>query len=101
MEFQASLALVAPELVLSLSGLALLLAAAWGGDKASRLISILAVAALVGAGFLAAPALCNGASGPDTLAFGGQVKVDAFAAGLGGNQKAGPTCVEIFSSSVA
>ncbi|MBD3728501.1 MAG: NADH-quinone oxidoreductase subunit NuoN [Sphingomonadales bacterium] len=80
MEFQASLALVAPELVLSLSGLALLLAAAWGGDKASRLISILAVAALVGAGFLAAPALCNGASGPDTLAFGGQVKVDAFAA---------------------
>ena len=40
MDFQHSLTLVAPEIVLSLSGLVLLLAAAWLGDKASRGISI-------------------------------------------------------------
>ena len=38
MNLQQSLWLVAPEEVLSLAGLALLLVAAWGGDKASRLI---------------------------------------------------------------
>ena len=79
MDLVKSLWLVAPEEVLSLAGLALLLVAAWGGDKASRLISILSVAALVGAGFLVAPALCSGAMGADTEAFGGQYRADAFA----------------------
>ena len=78
-DFQHSLALVAPEQVLSVAGLVLLLAAAWAGDKASRLISILAVATLVGAMVLVAPALCAGTAGPQTFAFGGQLRVDAFA----------------------
>ncbi|MXO59584.1 NADH-quinone oxidoreductase subunit NuoN [Altererythrobacter salegens] len=79
MDFQASLALIAPEILLSLSGLALLLVAAWVGDKASRLISILSCVALGGAFFLVAPAVCGGALGPDTMAFGGQFTADAFA----------------------
>ena len=44
-----SLALTLPELVLSASALVLMLVAAWGGDRSARLITWLAVAALVGA----------------------------------------------------
>ena len=79
MDLVQSLWLTLPESVLSLSGLALLLVAAWGGDKASRTISILCVAALVAAAFLVAPALCSGAAGAGTEAFGGQYRADAFA----------------------
>ena len=80
MDFAASLKLVAPEIVLSISALVLLLACAWAGDKASRFISWLAVLALAAAAFLTAPLLCGGAMGPDTIAFDGQMRVDAFAA---------------------
>ncbi len=80
MDFAASLKLVAPEALLSLSGLVLLLVAAWAGDKASRAISIAAVAALAACAVLVAPALCGGFMGPDTMAFGGQLQADAFAA---------------------
>jgi NADH-quinone oxidoreductase subunit N len=69
MDFAHSLRLVAPEETLSVAALILLLMSAWGGDKASRLISILAVAVLVGCMFLVAPALWSGAMGPDTVAF--------------------------------
>jgi NADH-quinone oxidoreductase subunit N len=79
MDWSHSLRLVAPETLLSVAGLILLLVAAWGGDKASRMISVLAVAALVGAAFLVAPALCSGAMGPDTVAFLGQFRADSFA----------------------
>jgi len=79
MEFSGSLALVAPEIVLTVAGLVLLLVAAWAGDKSARAISIASVAALTAAAFLVAPALCNGASGADTVAFLGQYKADAFA----------------------
>ena len=79
MDLQHSLALIGPELVLSLAGLALLLAAAWLGDRASRGISIAACVALGAAFFLAAPAVCGAATGPDTVAFGGQFTADAFA----------------------
>jgi NADH-quinone oxidoreductase subunit N len=79
MDLTLSLALVAPEIVLSLSGLVLLLFAAWGGDQASRAISIAACIALGGAFALVAPSVCAGASGPDTIAFGGQFRADAFA----------------------
>lgn len=79
MDFQHSLGLIAPELVLSVVGLALLLVAAWAGDKASRLVSILSCVALGAAFFLVAPAVCGGAMGPDTVAFGGQFTADAFA----------------------
>jgi NADH-quinone oxidoreductase subunit N len=80
MDFQSSLVLIAPELLLSVSGLALLLAAAWLGDAYARAISIASVAALVGAAVLAAPALWSGAMGPDTVAFSGQFRADSFAA---------------------
>ena len=79
MDFAASLALIVPEMVLSLSGLVLLLVAAWAGDKASSAISIVACIALGACFFLVAPAVCAGAAGPDTVAFGGQFRADAFA----------------------
>jgi NADH-quinone oxidoreductase subunit N len=79
MDFAASLALIVPEIVLSLTGLALLLVAAWGGDKASSAISIAGCIALGACFFLVAPAVCAGAAGPDTVAFGGQFRADAFA----------------------
>jgi NADH-quinone oxidoreductase subunit N len=79
MDWSHSLRLIAPEELLSVAGLILLLVAAWAGDKSSRLVSILAVAALVGAGFLVAPALCAGAMGAGTEAFMGQFRADAFA----------------------
>ena len=80
MDLMQSLWLVAPEELLSLAGLALLLVAAWGGDKAARLISILSVTALAGAGALVVPALCSGAMGAGTDAFFGQYRADGFAA---------------------
>ena len=80
MDFAASLKLVAPEIVLSVTGLVLLLASAWIGDKASRAISLVAVASLAVCAFLVAPLLCGGAMGPDTVVFDGQMRVDAFAA---------------------
>ena len=79
MDYAASLTLIAPELLLSVAGLVLLLAAAWLGDKASRAISIAAAIVLGACFFLVAPSVCAGASGPDTLAFGGQFAADAFA----------------------
>jgi NADH-quinone oxidoreductase subunit N len=79
MDWSASLRLVAPEELLSIAGLVLLLVAAWSGDKASRLISWLSLAALAGAAVLVAPALCSGAMGADTEAFMGQYRGDAFA----------------------
>jgi len=79
MDFSSSLALILPEIVLSLAGLALLLAAAWLGDRASRGISILACVALGAAFCLVLPGVSDGVSGPDAIAFQGQFKADAFA----------------------
>ena len=79
MELMTSLGLVIPELVLTVSGLIMLLFAAWGGTAASRAVSIACCVALGGAAFLVAPTVCAGLSGPDTLAFYGQLRVDAFA----------------------
>ncbi len=79
MELTNSLTLIVPELILSISGLILLLIAAWGGNEASRPVSIASCIALGGAFFLVAPSVCAGASGPDTIAFGGQFRADAFA----------------------
>src|SRR5690606_30594745 len=79
MDYATSLALIAPEIILSVSGLILLLVAAWVGDKASSAISIAAAIVLGACFFLVAPSVCAGASGPDTLAFEGQFSADAFA----------------------
>jgi NADH-quinone oxidoreductase subunit N len=79
MDYAASLALIVPEIVLSLSGLVLLLVAAWCGDRASSAISIAACFVLGACFFLVAPSVCTGAAGPDTIAFAGQFRADAFA----------------------
>ena len=79
MDFGNSFALIAPELILSLSGLVLLIAAAWLGDRAYRGISIASCVALGAAFFLTAPVVCVGGVGPDTSAFFGQFRADAFA----------------------
>ncbi|MEN7537089.1 NADH-quinone oxidoreductase subunit NuoN [Aurantiacibacter flavus] len=79
MELSNSLGLVLPELILSLSGLVMLLFAAWGGDRLSSAISIACCVALGAAFALVAPSVCAGASGPDTIAFFGQFRADAYA----------------------
>ena len=79
MDFVHSFILILPELVLVGAGLGLLLVAAWAGDTSARAISILAAAALFGAGILLVPGLHVGSDGPATLAFGGLLKVDSFA----------------------
>ena len=79
MDYAYSFGLIIPELILSTAGLILLLFAAWGGKEASRPVSIAACIALGAAFFLTAPAVCSGFAGPDTLAFGGLFRADAFA----------------------
>ena len=46
----SSLALTAPELILSIGGMVLMLVAAYAGDKATRFISLVATGLLVAAG---------------------------------------------------
>jgi NADH-quinone oxidoreductase subunit N len=75
MDLNASLFLVRPEVILSFSALALLLLAAWRAED-GRLASILAVAALAGAGAYVAHFLC---SDTDATAFDGLFSNDAFA----------------------
>jgi NADH-quinone oxidoreductase subunit N len=79
MDFAHSFGLILPELLLVGSGLALLMVAAFGGDKYARLVSILAAAAFFGAGIMLVPGLHFGTDGPETLAFGGLMQVDSFA----------------------
>ncbi len=79
MDFQTSFLLTLPELILTGAGLILLLWTAWAGDKAARWIAIAAAAAFFAAGIQLVPGLHNGAQGPDTLAFGGLLKIDSFA----------------------
>jgi NADH-quinone oxidoreductase subunit N len=74
MELGNSLALVAPELVLSFSSLALLLFAAWRSD-AGRVLSWLSIGVLGAAGFFAAQQLGQGIKAE---AFDGLYSVDAF-----------------------
>jgi NADH-quinone oxidoreductase subunit N len=80
MDFIHSLAAVSGEELIGTSALVLLLVAAWGGDKAARAIAIAAFAVLVGAGALVLPVLSAGDGGAATMAFGGHIKLDAFAA---------------------
>ena len=77
MDLSSSLALILPEIILAIGGLVLLLIAAWGGDKAARLINVLAVVYLVGAGAFVAPSLFEHAALGQT-AFSGLQQVDAF-----------------------
>lgn len=79
MDFAHSFGLLLPELLLVAAGLALLMVAAFGGDRTARLVSILAAAAFFGAGMLLVPGLHFGTDGPETLAFGALLQVDSFA----------------------
>ena len=78
MDYATSFGRVIPELVLTGSGLVLLMIAAFGGEKASRLVSILAAVALGAAAALTIPALVNGAGGESASAFYGQISADAY-----------------------
>jgi NADH-quinone oxidoreductase subunit N len=66
-----SLTLSAPELILSLGAIVLMLVAAWGGDDASRLINWGAIALLIGA----TVAVFSAGAGDG---FGGLYRADAF-----------------------
>ncbi len=69
----ASLLAVLPELILTGSGLVLMLIAAFGGDRSTHAVNWLAVLALLAAGL----SLCTSmAHGP--VAFDGLVRADAF-----------------------
>ena len=76
MSYSTSLYLTGPEIVLSLSGLVLLLVTAWTGEKAARAITIAAVAALFGALFFNVSLFDQGVGG---IAFGGLFLADGFA----------------------
>ncbi|MBV9901103.1 MAG: NADH-quinone oxidoreductase subunit NuoN [Alphaproteobacteria bacterium] len=69
-----SLHLTLPEIILSTAALALLLVAAWGGDRSARLVTWLAIAALAAAA-IAIP----GYRGGPAYGFGGLFVSDAFA----------------------
>lgn len=73
MSMNASLALTAPEIILSLGGLVLLMVAAYAGDRATRLVTWLAVA-LFGAAALS----LTGVAGSGGNAFDGLYSADAF-----------------------
>ena len=69
-----SVLLTLPELILSIGAIVLMMVAAWAGDGATRIISIVAVALLVAAA-------CAGFAPPGGggLAFDGMYRADAFA----------------------
>lgn len=75
MNYVTSLSLTLPELILSIGSLALLMVAAYAGDRATRVINWLAVLLFAGA---AAALLGPAGNGGD--AFGGLYRADAFAA---------------------
>ncbi|MBO0748860.1 MAG: NADH-quinone oxidoreductase subunit NuoN [Porphyrobacter sp.] len=79
MDLTGSLHLIVPEILLSVSGLVLLLVAGWVGDKASGAITIVACVVLAACFVLTAPTVCGGAVGAGSDAFGGLFAADAFA----------------------
>jgi len=78
MDYRLSLIFTLPEIILSVSGLILLLIAAWGGLKSARLISILAVVALFGSSAYALEFLTNPSFEFGGDAFYGLYRMDAF-----------------------
>ena len=75
MNYSLQLMMALPELVLAVGGILLMLVAAWGGQGATRAVSVVAVAVLAGAGI----ALFGPASTGDE-AFYGLYRADLFAA---------------------
>ena len=80
MSLLQALGAVEVEELISVATLVLLLAAAWLGDKGARTIAIASFAVLVAACLMVVPALAGGAGGAASFAFGGHLRMDAFAA---------------------
>jgi len=81
MDWMQSLRLTAPEILLSVSGLILLVGSAWGQTRRdARAVNWLSVLVLVATSVITAPALLNGVTGDAALAFDGLFSADAFAA---------------------
>ena len=89
MDYANSFGHIVPELVLTGAALALLLVSAFAGDKASRLVSILAAVALGGAGVVAGSTLVEGTSGVTAVAFGGLLSAVMARTQLGEGGKLG------------
>ena len=70
-----SLSLTLPEVILSTAALILMLAAAWGGDRSAKLITWLAIAAIV-----VAAIFIPGYQGGRALGYQGLFVSDSFAA---------------------
>ena len=80
MDWSHSFRLVAPEEVLTVASLVLLIMSAWmRGEGAARLVTWLAAGAIAVAGAISAMDLCAGAAGPGTLAFSGLFTANALA----------------------
>ena len=81
MDWMQSLRLTAPEILLSVSGLILLVGSAWGQTRRdARAVNWLSVLVLIAASVITAPMLLNGVTGDAALAFDGLFSADAFAA---------------------
>ena len=78
MSFASSLYFTGAEVGLSLTGLVLLLVAAWGGAKTGRIVTILAVAALFGAGIFSVHLFDLASTQTAGRAFGDLYRADAF-----------------------
>ncbi len=80
MDWSHSLRLVAPEEILTISALVLLLVSAWvKGEGAARVVTWLSAAAIAVAGLVSAMDLCAGAGGAGALAFSGLFSASALA----------------------
>jgi NADH-quinone oxidoreductase subunit N len=79
MNYAAWLQLTAPEIILSLSSLVLLIMSAWGRERWASLISILAVVALFAASAVSLNYLFGEGFAQGTDAFYGQYRMDRFA----------------------
>lgn len=81
MDWAQSLRIAAPEQLLSISAIILLLASAWGQTRRdARGITWLSILVLAAAAAMTAPALWNGVRGDAGMAFSGLFSGDAFAA---------------------
>jgi len=78
MDYKLSLIFTLPEIILSASSLLLLLIGAWGGAKSARLVTGLAVLALLGSSYYAFDFLTNDAFEFGADAFDGLYRMDAF-----------------------
>ena len=81
MDWMQSLRLTAPEILLSVSSLVLLIGSAWGQTaRDARAVNWLAVLVLAAATVIVCPTLGQGVGGASALAFDGLFSADAFAA---------------------